>query len=286
MIAPALRRCVAPVLTVLTACAFAFDSAPLRAADASAWIGDDRSALRLIAGTPPTRETFLRAGVEIKLAPGWKTYWRYPGDSGVAPRFDFTRSTNLESVEIDWPAPQAWHDESGTAIGYKESVILPLRVTAKNPARPVSLSLAFDYAICERVCVPKSGTADLQISTAVPAQNAALVASEARVPKRSRLGAGTNVAIRSVERRGDWPRPMIVVEVLAPPDKPVDLFVEGPRPDWALPVPQATDEKDDGMRRVAVVLEGIPSGVDAKGVALTLTAVAGATAIEVPVRID
>ncbi len=286
MIAPALRRRVALALTALAAYAFAFDSGPLRAADASAWIGDDRSALRLIAGTPPTGKAFLRAGVEIKLAPGWKTYWRYPGDSGMAPRFDFTRSENLESVEIDWPAPRAWRDEGGTAIGYKEGVILPLRVTAKDPAQPVSLLLAFDYAVCERVCVPKSGSADLRISAGAPTQDAALAGAEARVPKKSTLGAGVDVAIRAVERKGDWPRPRIVVDVVAPAGEPVALFAEGPRPDWALPVPQATDEKGDGTHRFAFVLDGVPPGVDAKGAALTLTAVAGTAAIEVPVRID
>ena len=31
----------------------------------------------------------MRAGIEIRLKPGWHTYWRYPGDAGVPPRFDF-----------------------------------------------------------------------------------------------------------------------------------------------------------------------------------------------------
>ena len=63
---------------------------PALAADASAWDGDQRAAVRLIAGTQ--RGAVHRAGIEIRLAPGWKTYWRYPGDSGIAPRFDFSQS--------------------------------------------------------------------------------------------------------------------------------------------------------------------------------------------------
>src|SRR6478736_2001629 len=54
------------------------------AGDTSAWDGDARSGVRLIAGKAPADGSgALRAGVELKLSPGWKTYWRYPGDSGV-----------------------------------------------------------------------------------------------------------------------------------------------------------------------------------------------------------
>ena len=62
----------------------------------------------------------LRAGIELRLAPGWKTYWRYPGDSGIPPRFDFAKSRNVKSVTVRWPAPQRLTDESGTSIGYKQ----------------------------------------------------------------------------------------------------------------------------------------------------------------------
>src|SRR2546429_8793312 len=73
---------------------------PALAADASPWDGSDRAAVRLIAGAARTEggATVYRAGVEIRLAPGWKTYWRYPGDSGIPPRFDFSKSRNVTSV--------------------------------------------------------------------------------------------------------------------------------------------------------------------------------------------
>src|SRR5204862_2777548 len=72
------------------------------AGDASPWEGGPRAAVRLIAAgaTGDGAGRILRGGIEIRLAPGWKTYWRYPGDSGVPPRFEFTRSTNLSSVTV------------------------------------------------------------------------------------------------------------------------------------------------------------------------------------------
>ena len=256
------------------------------AADASAWVGNSRSALRLIAGTPANDQGFLRAGIEIRLAPGWKTYWRYPGDSGIAPRFDFARSTNVKSVEVAWPAPHAWRDDAGTSIGYKDNVLLPLRVVPQNPTQPVGLALAFDYAICERVCVPESGSTELQLSASTPEHDAALAAAEARVPKRSVVGASTGLAIRAVKRDGAWPHPRIVVDVAAPAGESVDLFAEGPTPDWALPLPESAGEARDGIRRFTFDIDGVPPGVDPKGATLKLTAVAGADAVEVPYRLD
>ncbi|HEX8828430.1 MAG TPA: hypothetical protein VF778_09975, partial [Xanthobacteraceae bacterium] len=62
------------------------------AQDASSWDAQPHTTSRLIAGVAsknPTA-TFLHAGIEIKLDPGWKTYWRDPGDSGAPPTFDFS----------------------------------------------------------------------------------------------------------------------------------------------------------------------------------------------------
>src|SRR6516165_86376 len=104
-------------------------AARAHAADSSAWDGDAQSAVRLIAGSATSgRDAPVRAGIEIRLAPGWKTYWRYPGDSGVPPRFDFAGSTNVKSVDVAWPAPHRFSDESGITIGYKDGVIFPLSI--------------------------------------------------------------------------------------------------------------------------------------------------------------
>src|SRR5262245_29639357 len=86
-------------------------TAPAHAADASIWNGTQRSAVRLIAGGRSEDAATLRAGIELRLAPGWKTYWRYPGDSGIPPRFDFDKSRNVKSVTVRWPAPQRLADE-------------------------------------------------------------------------------------------------------------------------------------------------------------------------------
>src|SRR5262245_22557526 len=142
---------------VLAAATFA----AAKAAETSPWVADANTKVRLIAGgVDQTRTKLLRAGIEISLGPGWKTYWRYRGDSGLPPRFDFSRSENVDKVEVLWPAPHAFSDESGHSIGYKDNVILPLHVTAREPANPSVLRLDLNYAVCERLCVPVQAKAE------------------------------------------------------------------------------------------------------------------------------
>ena len=255
---------------------------PAHAADASAWDGSQRAAVRLIAGAARTvgGTTVYRAGIEIKLAPGWKTYWRYPGDSGIPPRFDFSRSQNLKSVTVRYPAPQRLADESGTSIGYKHDVVFPLEVVAQDSAKPVTLSLNVDYAVCEKLCVPADGKAELALTgTAGPLEDK-LAGSEARVPRPAALGAAKALAIRAVKREGA----RVLVDVAGP--EGVELFAEGPMPDWALPVPAAVAGAPEGLKRFAFELDGLPPGAKPEGATLRLTAVGGDQAIEVAYRLD
>jgi DsbC/DsbD-like thiol-disulfide interchange protein len=70
------------------------------AADASSWDAGSSSAVRLVAGTvKPNSGRIIRAGIELRLDPGWKTYWRYPGEAGVPPQIDFAQSENVRTIE-------------------------------------------------------------------------------------------------------------------------------------------------------------------------------------------
>ncbi len=91
------------------------------------------------------------------MQPGWKTYWRYPGDSGVPPRFDFSGSENLKDAKVLFPAPHLFTDETGHSLGYKNSAIFPLVITPQQPGKPVRLRMKIDYAVCEKLCVPAEG---------------------------------------------------------------------------------------------------------------------------------
>jgi DsbC/DsbD-like thiol-disulfide interchange protein len=280
MIASTLRQCASTAAVgALLISAPCFQA---RAADASSWDGDARSAVRLVAGGPagPSGD-ILRAGVELRLAAGWKTYWRYPGDSGVPPVFDFSKSDNIKSVAVLWPAPHRFTDDGGTSIGYKVGVTLPLHVVPENPKRPVTLRLALDYAVCEKLCVPAKGAAKLDLIRGSTAYDTALAVAEAQVPRPVRLGEVSPFGIRTVRREPGSPHPRVVVEVAAPAATPLDLFVEGPTEEWALPLPEPIPGPSPDLRRFAFDLDGVPPGADAIGARLRFTLVSGEKAIEV-----
>src|SRR3954465_12716181 len=118
-------------LLMMTACAAI-------AADVSPWADDMQSAARLISARAVNESggRVFRAGIEIKLKDGWKTYWRYPGDSGVPPMVDFSKSQNVKTVAVLYPAPSRFPDGAGgNSIGYKGDLILPLRVMPQDPAK-------------------------------------------------------------------------------------------------------------------------------------------------------
>ena len=269
------------IAALLVAVLLSPSSAP--AADETAWDGGGNSAVRLVAsgvaGTP------ARVGLEIRLAPGWKTYWRYPGDSGVPPRFDFSRSQNVRDVTVLWPAPTRFDDGVGQAIGYTANVIFPLRVVPLDPKAPSVLTVKIDYGACEKLCVPVDATASLKLPPQGDAHATSLRAAESRVPRQTTLAAAGPLAISAVRmERGE--RPRVVVDVTAPDGVSVDLFAEGPAADWALPLPQPIAGGAAGARRFAFELDGLPPGASAKHARLTLTAVTPDDAIEVAVQLD
>ncbi len=104
------------------------------------WQGNGKSQLRLIAAKPEwLGQNQLFAGIEIRLAPKWKTYWRTPGDTGIPPYFDWSGSENLKSAEVMYPVPGRFQDPTGMTIGYKSQVTLPVLLTAEDPLKPIKL---------------------------------------------------------------------------------------------------------------------------------------------------
>jgi DsbC/DsbD-like thiol-disulfide interchange protein len=283
-----LRRTAAPGAIGLCAISLIAASDAAAGDGVSRWDGDARSAVRLIAGLSAhdNEAAPLRAGIEIRLKPGWHTYWRYPGDAGVPPRFDFAGSQNVKAVDVLWPAPQRIQEHGLTVIGYAGNVILPLAVAPQNRAKPVTLRLKLDYAVCEKLCVPAEGKAELMLARGRVPGDAELAAAEARVPKKVSLGQGAPLAVKSVRRDDGAGRSRVIVDVAAPAGAEVALFAEGPAPDWALPVPAAVDGAPAGLQRFAFDLDGAPPGAKYEGTPITLTARADNAAIEVVIRLD
>ncbi|WP_136648613.1 protein-disulfide reductase DsbD domain-containing protein [Paracoccus aeridis] len=110
-----------------------------------------RSAELLPVATAPdgSRVTAMR----LVLEPGWKTYWRSPGDSGMPPGFDWSGSTNLAAAEPQWPRPEVILSDGDRTLGYHDELVLPFQVRPQGPG-PVALDVTVTLGLCENVCVP------------------------------------------------------------------------------------------------------------------------------------
>jgi DsbC/DsbD-like thiol-disulfide interchange protein len=253
-----------------------------RAQDASPWQEDGHSAARLLAGS--RSGAVLLGGIAFQLKPGWHTYWRTPGDSGVPPRFDFSKSDNVEAVTVLWPAPTKFDDGAGgTSLGYHNQIVLPLRIVAKNTDKPVTLRADVNYAVCEKLCIPVEANLELAFTSVASTEDSALFAALDSVPKPANVGDPNPLTIRDIKREG---RSEVLVDVVSPDARPINLFVEGPTPDWGLPVPKLVEHGPPGVKRFAFALEGVPPGVNPQGAALKLTLVGADRAYEFNVNLE
>jgi DsbC/DsbD-like thiol-disulfide interchange protein len=151
------------------------------------------------------------------------------------------------------------------------------------------LHVKLGYAVCGKLCVPAEAQLVLTLSGKPGAGEPALAAAEARVPRRVALGEPGSLTIASVHRETSGKHARVVVLVAAPDGVAVDLFAEGPTPEWALPLPQPESNavaSPDGMRRYIFELDGLPPGAKAEGATLKITAVSPTDAIEVEARLD
>ena len=283
------HRAARLALFVATASLSGVAIAPAFAGDASAWDEGLQSAVRLVAAraTGSGKALVYRSGLEIKLNPGWKTYWRYPGDSGVPPVFDFSKSENVKSATVLFPAPMKFDDGAGGhSIGYKAGVLLPIHVVPSDPGKPAVLRLKLDYAVCEKLCLPADANLELKVTGKESTNDAAVGGAEALVPKPASIGDSGALAIRAAHREAGGAKPKIVVEVAAPAGAAPLLYAEGPDAKWALPVPEPVAGAPAGQQRFAFELDGLPPGESGAGATLRLTAVAGGKAVEALFRLD
>lgn len=257
------------------------------AASSSPWDFDSRSSVRLVAARSVIESgvRFLRAGLEIRLQPGWKTYWRYPGDSGVPPSFNIGGSENIKSITVLWPAPERFSDGIGYSIGYRNGVLLPLRILPRDERKPVILRLKLDYGVCDTLCVPAKANLELQLSDGDGAFESIVAAAEARVPKPAAVGSGQSLVIRSINRLLGMFGNRLLVDVASVAPNRVDLFAEGPEK-WALPLPKPLPAPQGGLRRFDLELDGVPPNTRIDGATLKFTAVGGNQAIEVEYRLE
>jgi DsbC/DsbD-like thiol-disulfide interchange protein len=248
---------------------------------ATAWARGMHSRVRLVAAGRAAADGPHVASIEISLDKGFKTYWRSPGDSGIPPMFDFAGSQNAADIKVHFPPPVRFDDGAGGhSIGYVTPLLeLPVTFRPIDPAKPSRLRLKIDYAVCEKICVPASGQADLGVEPqkAASAQAARLLAT---LPTVKAMGADSPLAIRRIAKAGQAEHFLVEAAAGGMPE----LFVEAANP-WLFDVKGAATVAP-GIARFTVMAIDKDKSPECKGVEATFTLVAGDRAIETTTWLD
>lgn len=107
----------------------------------------------VLTGEKNTANHTVQGLLEVKLDKDWKTYWRSPGEGGVAPSVNWDMSSNVESVDWQWPMPKRYEFLGVETLGYKHDVIFPLSIHVKDMNKPVFLAGKLTMSSCTSICV-------------------------------------------------------------------------------------------------------------------------------------
>ena len=136
------RRAAALGAAIVALCA-ATDALAL----SSAWERSDVTEVRLVSAQDALDAAGKASiGLQFRLAPGWKIYWRTPGEAGFPPQIDWSGSENLAASVVSWPTPTRFLEVGDLVThGYKDEVVLPIEVAAADPGRAIELDAVVNY---------------------------------------------------------------------------------------------------------------------------------------------
>ena len=220
---------------------------------AGAWQAGPKAKARLIAATAATGTlAALPVALEVELEPGWKTYWRSPGDAGIPPNTDWTGSTNIAETTFHWPAPERFDFFGIETFGYHDRIVFPIDVAVSEPGQSVALRARADLLVCDDICIPHTMnlTLDLPSGPAMPSREANLVDRfRSLVPGD---GARAGLALERVEAGPAAPATVLRVAArsVVPFEQP-DLIVEGPE-NFLFAAPEVS-RSDGGTQAVLTI---------------------------------
>ena len=267
--------------TLLGLLVFAAAGRPAKAA-ATDWVNEPHGAARLISAVEATgSSTEVDVGLELRLTPGWHTYWRSPGDAGIPPAIDWKGSENFAGAEIAWPAPKRLPSVGGLeTVGYEGGVVLPVAVRLAQPGAPLHLHAEVDYASCKDICIPYHASLNLALPSGLarPGAEAPLLAeAHAHVPA-DLSAAQLDLLGAAVESKSGNAILSVRLASTGVPFSSPDLFIE--RLQKGAPGRPETTLSDAGKTvTLRVPIAGEPATAIA-GKSLRVTVVGGARAAE------
>ncbi|MEI4196170.1 protein-disulfide reductase DsbD domain-containing protein [Roseovarius sp. E0-M6] len=250
-----MTRCILAFLLTL------FVALPLRA-------GEYVVEARILPGWRMADGTHM-AGLLLTLDPGWKTYWRAPGDAGIPPQFDWRGSRNLSGVHTLWPRPRVLDQGGVRTIGYKDQVILPLAVKPSKTRGDVTLDGMLDMGVCSDVCVPVSLRVQGRLSASVTRPDPAIAAALAARPHSAHEAGVSGVTCRIEPAKNGL---TVTARITMPATGGSEVVViETANPEiWVAPAKTARDGDLLTARSFLAHVSGRPFAVNRSGLRFTV----------------
>jgi DsbC/DsbD-like thiol-disulfide interchange protein len=218
------------------------------------------------------------AAIKLELDPGWKTYWRSPGDSGIPLQISWAGSRNLRAVGLNWPVPKVYREDGITTIGYKDRLVLPVTLAPKKAGAPLLLRAELDMGVCKDVCIPYRMTLTAEITDTETRPSAAIAAALADRPMTAREGRVVSARCRLTPGSDGL---NITTDIEMPPLSGQEIVVlePGSADIW-------TSEMDVQRRGSTLSASGEMASVSGRALALdrsqiTITVLGGGQAVEI-----
>lgn len=238
--------------------------------------------MRIVA-LPPDDAGNVRAALQIEPAPGWITYWREPGDSGIPPQLTIASGSNLALERIDYPVPVSMSIGNINDIGYDRPVVLPLAFSVVDKARPVELKADVFIGLCKNICIPFQTSFNLLIEgkgQSTAEETTILAAAAGALPQAPTDDFGIT-GFTLAEDRKNLRLDLRLPEGVSAAEQ---VIVTGP-PGYVF-ARRDKSVAENGMLALDIPITRLPANYDPKGKRWGLLVVAGGRAMETTLAFD
>lgn len=222
-----------------------------------------------------TGENRAAAVLDIELAPGWHTYWRAPGEAGLAPVLNTNKTPAIQSASFEWPYPVRIEEMGIVTFGYKEHVAFPLNFEMREGTPPDVIALSADIMVCKDICIPEKIELQTSLTRDSADALAALAAARQKVPQPDH----PELRIETIEVTGD---DIVISARNIPGFEAPSVFVTANQTAFTKPAEWVPDPSD--LARMTIKQPKNPGTEDLsaflKGKTLSVTLVSGTESTE------
>lgn len=250
-------------------------------AASSEWVAVQGGEVRIVAAKPQA-DGSIPAILDIRLEPGWRTYWREPGASGIPPEVTVDTAGGIDSSGIRFPAPKTFVDGIYRDFGYDHPVALPLDLKRNRPG-DLSLNANVFLGICKDICIPVQAELSVSLPEKLvenPLERARIDAAVAALPQAP--NDHFHVASAAYDPQAQVLRVTLALPADSDAEQP-ELFIAGP-PGYGFGKPVLS--RDGSNTRADIPVRAPKAGGALKSGSVVIVVRAGDQSMESPLAFD